>query len=157
MPSRIARRSRSLTESAIAAKMSPPPVPDESRLSRESAPGVLSPGTEHARVLSGEFVTTDSEGHPTGSVHVGPGWFFTPRGYERLHLDTTLLETQIERAQSRAESCAQLAEATCAAAAAAHAGYSAPAVAACSVFSLLLGVALGWLGLLVRRSHPVHR
>lgn len=90
-------------------------------------------------------------------MRVGDGWYFTPVGFERLHQDTAYLETQIERAQSRAESCAQLAEATCAAAAAAHAGYSAPVVAACSVFSLLLGVALGWLGLLVRRSHPVHR
>lgn len=85
---------------------------------------------------------------------MGAGWYFTPLGYERLHRDTTYLETQIERAQLRAESCAQLAEATCSAAAVRHAGYSAPTVAAFSVLSLLLGVALGWLGLLVRRSHP---
>lgn len=131
-----------------------PPVPDEPHDARDSAPGALPSGLESARVITGEVVVAYPDGRPIGKVRVGEGWYFTPLGFERIHQDTTHLEVQIERAQARAESCAQLAEATCTAVAARHAGYSAPTVAAFSVIFLLVGVCLGWLGLLVRRSHP---
>lgn len=131
-----------------------PSVPDEPHSARDSAPGALPPGFEGARVIGGEIVVAYPDGRPAGRVRVGEGWYFTPLGYERIHQDTSYLETQIERAQVRADSCTQLAEATCAAAAERHSGYSAPTVAAFSVVFLLVGVCLGWLGLLVRRTHP---
>lgn len=114
----------------------------------------MPPGREHARILGGEVVVAGPDGSPIGTLRVDAGWYLTPLGYERLGRDTSFLESQIQRAQARAESCAQLAEATCSAAAARHAGYSAPTVAAFCVVFLLVGVCLGWLGLLVRRSHP---
>lgn len=131
-----------------------PPVADEPHDARDSAPGAIPTGLDGARVLSGELLVAFPDGRTVGKVRVEDGWYLTPLGYDRLGRDTGFLESQIQRAQARAESCAQLAEATCSAVAARHAGYSAPTVAAFSVFSLLLGVALGWLGLLVRRSHP---
>lgn len=131
-----------------------PPVSGEPHAARDSAPGVLPPGLDGARVLGGDLLVAYPDGRIVGTVRVGEGWYFTPVGYERLDKDTTSLEVQIERAQARADSCARLAEATCAAAAERHSGYSAPTVAAFSVVFLLVGVCLGWLGLLVRRSHP---
>lgn len=131
-----------------------PPVSDEPHSARDSAPGALPAGLDGARVIGGELTVAYPNGRLVGKVRVGEGWYLTPLGYERLGRDTSFLESQIQRAQARAESCAQLAEATCSAAAARHAGYSAPTVAAFSVIFLLVGVCLGWLGLLVRRSHP---
>ena len=131
-----------------------PPVPDEPHSARDSALGALPAGLDGARVLSGELVVAFPDGRIVGKVRVEDGWYLTPLGYDRLSRDTSFLESQIQRAQARAESCAQLAEATCAAAAERYSGYSAPTVAAFSVVFLLVGVCLGWLGLLVRRSHP---
>lgn len=130
-----------------------PSVTDEPHSARDSAPGALPAGLDGARVLGGELVVAYPDGRVVGRVRVEDGWYLTPLAYDRLGRDTGFLESQIQRAQSRAESCAQLAEATCAAAAARHAGYSAPTVAAFCVVFLLVGVCLGWLGLLVRRSH----
>lgn len=130
-----------------------PTALDEPPSTRDSRPWVLPPGTEHARILGGEVVVVGPDGNTLGTLRVGSGWYLTPLGYDRLSRDTSFLESQIQRAQARAESCAQLAEATCTAAAARHAGYSAPTVAAFCVVFLLIGVCLGWLGLLVKRSH----
>lgn len=119
-----------------------------------SAPSSLPYGRASVRVTAGEVEAVGPDGSPIGRIHVGHGWFITPMAYERMDRDTHWLETQIAQAKTRADSCAQLAEATCAAAAERHSGYSAPTVAAFSVVFLLVGVCLGWLGLLVRRSHP---
>lgn len=125
----------------------------------------LPPDMHATRVGGGVLHLQTIEGQPLpGDVIVGPGWYFTAFGYERLQLGRVdleervkvsraqaeecrqtmaTLELRLERVLVRAEGCSQLAAAACATAAANTAGYSPSALFLVGAAGLLLGLLLG--------------
>lgn len=133
--------------------------------SQPEGPRSMPEGLHATRVSGGvvELQTVDGTPIP-GEVKVGVGWYVTPVGYERFMQDSMVVQSRMEKAEAqvdayrqatasierrmeqaleRAESCQQLAVATCSAAAAEHAGYSAQSMALVAGMCLLLGMALG--------------
>lgn len=137
-------------------------------------PSTLPEGLHATRVGGGvvQLQTLDGTSIP-GGVQVGPGWYFTAYGYERLLVGRAeleekykvmraqlevhqqaaqLLELQLEKATVKAEGCGPLAAATCAAVAAASDGYSSQQVLLVALLALVLGLCLGLLVVLLMRQ-----
>lgn len=140
------------------------------------APRTLPEDVNATRIAGGVVRLQTGEGVSLlGDTTVGPGWYFTALGYQRLfegraELEqrytvmraqhealrdrATALETQLEHALVKAEGCGQLAAATCAAAAANAAGYSVQSVYLVALLGAAIGVALGLLLAVLLRARP---
>lgn len=146
----------------------------------QEGPLPLPEGLHAARVRSGvlHLRTENGEDLP-GTYRLESGWYFTAAGYERLMVTTSDLQVRVgvaearaaaaveqadtarralaeldlrlEKALVRADGCGQLAAATCAAAAAATAGYSPVTLYVVGGLCLLVGFGLGLLFVVLER------